>query len=170
MEKQTKNIITKDSIKSELTFYNKADIKSSIVSGIGMLPLFGGMTAFAVIAIWNYVDHTAVKTLLAFMLGILFASPIIIKLYQLDGALAEKKKIEQEGFEIAIRDVRYKCKIGFGRSECNLICFDDFGEVAVDNTNYELASEGDRFYIVHYKGQYSMRLMYSCKTHELKCE
>ena len=166
--KQTKNTITREWVEKELWFYNNADIKSSLVSGGLISLLFLPITVLLIYGICKTIDHIFFKIIIVLIVGFFVSLPITIKLFVLMSAIGERRLLKRGEFDIVTRDVRYKCDRLVGRVIYEYLCFDDFGEVAVDKTVYNLASQGDMFYIVHYKNRKSSKLLYSSKTHEYK--
>lgn len=170
MNKQTKNIITREWVKGELRFQNNAAIKSALTL-VGAFALFGlPITVGIVYGICNVIENSAVKILLSVSVGAILCAPMLAMISALRGAIVEKGMIDRSEFEIVTRDVLYKEERVVQRHTEKYLCFGDLDDVSVDQTVYDLADKGDSFYIVHYKNSARISLLYSAKTHELKTE
>ena len=69
MEKQTKNVITRDFIEKELRFYNTADIRSTLVLCGGLSLFFVPLTIGAVYGFFALLENVCLKILLSVLVG-----------------------------------------------------------------------------------------------------
>ena len=108
------------------------------------------------------------QILLPFFAGGLTSSPIWINLLSLKKSLKEQKLLQNGDFDIVVCEVQYKDeKLVHWHTE-KFLHFNGFKEVSVGNVNYDLVSQGDEFYIVHYKGRTEIKFIYSLKMYVLK--
>ena len=163
--KQTKNEITREFIKKELSFYNKADILSGLVLGIVSALLSVPLVCLCAFLIDHLVLRIVLSCLCAFLPFGVFSLSFI---YQLIRALWEKKMINGDQFEITTRKVLSMDEKVVGNHTETFFSFGDFKEISVEKTTRDITSVGDEFYIVHYCGKSDIKLFYPTKTHELK--
>ncbi len=168
MEKQTKNIITREWVEKELRFYNTADIRSTLVLCGVLSLLFLPLTIGIVYAICALIENILLKIVLSVIIGAITSAPIWINLLRLRGSLTERKLLENGDFDIVIRNVQYKSEKIVHRHIEEYLHFDDFEEFSVEHTTFQLASQGDAFYIIHYKTKRLIKLLYSAKMYEYK--
>lgn len=167
MEKQTKNIITRELIEKELRFYNTADIKSALVMlgpvSLFFLPITVGFMYGILSSI--KIENILFKVVLALLVGSITSSPIWLYLVSLRTALAERRLLLRGEFDVVVREVLYKSEKIVHRHTEEFLHFNDFKEISVDHTTFQLASQGDIFYIVHYKSKNYIKLLYSDKMY-----
>ena len=178
MERQTKNIITRDWVEQELRFYNRADFRFGLLMG-GLLTL---LSAFACVFPGWFLFHLATSIWVKAAVGLFFGGTFLYAFFGVavkhivDWAL-EKRLLDQGAFGVVVRRVQYKTeKLDYRRTirrhrirMKEVLVFDEFGEVEVDHTEYQLAEAGDEYYIVvYYTPKPKMCLRYSCKTHEYR--
>ena len=163
-----KNTITREWIEKELRFYNGADIKSSLVLcgviTLLLLPITIGLTY----GIFILVKNLLIKIVSALIFLAIMCLPIGINAAMLCTALAERKLLLRGEFDVVIRDVLYKSEKLVNRHTEQMLHFQGFDEISVGSTTFQLAAEGDLFYIVHYKTKKKIRLLYSAKIYEYK--
>jgi len=82
--------------------------------------------------------------------------------------LTERKLIQNRDFDITVCEVQYKDERVVNRHTEKFLHFVGFKEISVENVNYDLSSQGDEFYIIHYKGYAEIKLIYSLKMYVLK--
>ena len=109
--KQTKNEITREFIKKELSFYNKADIRSGLLLGIVLALLSVPLVCLCAFLIDHLVLRIVFSCLCAFFPFGVFSLSFI---YQLIRALGEKKMINGDQFEITTRKVLSMDENGHG--------------------------------------------------------
>lgn len=166
MEKTTKNVITREWVEKELRFYNGADLRSVAVTLPVMALVFIPLTALIVSGVSSEVERVWLKILISVLIGALTSCPAWGCLCSLYFGLREKRMLQNGEFEIVTREVLYKIEKPVRRHMEEFLGFDDFGEVLVGHTDYQLAAAGDLFYIVRYKGRKKVRLLYSAKMYE----
>ena len=168
MQKQTKNIITREWVEKELRFYNTADIRSCLVVCSSVALVFIPLTVLCVYGTSLFFKNIFVKILSCILIGVLISCPVWLNLLSLRGFLAEKKRLANGDFEIVTREVLYKSEKLVHRHIEEFLHFKDFKEISVGHTDFQLASAGDLFYLIHYKGEKSISLFYSCKMYEYR--
>ncbi len=168
MERQTKNIITRESVERELRFYNNADIRSTLVLTLALSIFFIPFTILLVYAVLALTENVFLKIVLGTVAGVLMSAPIWINICFLFSFLHERKLIVGGEFEIVIRPVSYKSKEIAHRHTEELLVFSGFERTTVGHTEYQLASPGDDFCLVHYRNKKTIKLLYSLKLYEYK--
>ena len=181
MERQTKNLITRDWVEQELRFYNRADFRFGLLTG-GLLTLlsafacvFPGWPLFSIsTSIWTkgFVCLFFGGTFLYVFFG------VAVK-HMVDWVVA-KRLLDRGAFGVVVRRVQYKTEKAEYRVRAlrirlhrirlkEMLVFEEFGEVEVDHTEYQLAEAGDEYYIVVcFTPKPKLRMWYSCKTHEYR--
>ena len=174
-EKETKNIITPKWLERELRFYNKADLRFSLLVCITCSLIMIPITAIITVLGVNTIENTVVKTLALIILIPLLLTPVFFLAKGVIETLIERKKLNRGEYCIILRELQYKKeKIVYrGRSKriAEFLYFRDFKEREVDHTTYQLASSGDKFYLVYYKQRKEkkdIRFLYSEKMYEYK--
>jgi hypothetical protein len=168
MEKQAKNIITREFIEKELRFYNTADIKSTLVFCGAFALVFLPLTVGIIYGILSLLENMLIKIVLSVILGGITSAPIWLTLLGLRSALSERKLLICGDFDIVTRDVSYKSEKVVHRHMEEYLHFRDFNEISVGHTIFQLASAGDMFYIIHYKAIKDIKLLYSTKMYEFQ--
>lgn len=168
MNKQTKNIITREFIENELRFYNKADIRSVLLCGGAFALFFIPITVLIVNGIYSEIDNAVLRNVLGIGLGIIFSSPVWGSLLAARHSLSERKKLNGGEVEITLCTLQYKGEKPVQRHIEEYFSFGGFDDISVSPTAYSLATPGDEYYIVHYKGSRQIKQLYSAKTHEYK--
>ena len=168
MPKETKNTITREWVEGELRFQNSAAIRFALVLCGGFALVFLPLTIGIIYAIFKHIDRLPLEIILSVIIGGITSAPVWCMIFSLRQAFAEKKMLDRGEFEIVTRDVLYKEEKVVKRHEEKFLVFGDFESVRVNQTVYDLASQGDEFYIVHYTNKPRVCLLYSFKTHEYK--
>lgn len=166
MENQTKNIITREFIQKELRFSNKADTSATVVLGFVLSLVFVPLTVCVVHIMINYIASKALGSFLAVLFGVPMSAPVIILFISLLGCLAERRRLSNGDFEILVLPLEYKREVFVHRHTENSLFFKDFKRISVDSTEYELASQGDKYYIVRYNNKNIIELLYPLKMYE----
>ena len=168
MENQTKNIITREMIERELWFYNKATVKTLLVTcvpaSLFMIPLSIILASVTLSDIYNIVA----KIFFALFFCALGTFPIWLNLIVLRETLSQRKKLLRGEFDIVTRELLYKDEELVNRNIREYLHFSGFNGITVGHTTYQLASEGDTFYIVHYKASKNIQLLYPAKSYKLQ--
>ena len=168
MEKQTKNIITRDFIEKELRFYNTADIKSRLVLCSIFTVILLPITITSIYMISGAFDNTLAEIILSIVIGGIISSPIWGLLLVIISALYERRMLARGDFDIVTREVSYKSEELVHRHLEECLHFRGFNKISVGHTTFQLASAGDTFYIVHYKAKKDIKLLYAAKMYELQ--
>lgn len=169
MEKQTKQIITKDGIEKELRFYNKANIRSTLVL-YGILSLL--LIPIAVLLIFeirSLTDSLLWEIVFCTFFSLLVISPLALGFSSLYRGLAERKLINQGAFDVLTREVSYKSEEYIRRRCVEQLHFVGFQAVEAGHTIFQLTSEGDTFYLVVYRTEKpAIKLFYPAKIYEYR--
>lgn len=171
MEKQTKNIITREKIEKDFLFNNTAGIKHTLVCLVAVTLALGVVSAIFLSFLptgFLWLDIT----IWVFFLGIVGA-PVWAISATLTKALIERKHIKNGDLDIVIRPLLYKNEKpvrGYtGRPRVQaMFQFGDFEDVCADPTYYHLCTVDDEFYIVHYKGSKKAQMVFPLKLYEYK--
>lgn len=168
MNKQTKNIISREWVAKELLFYNTADIRYALVL-CGVFSLFFlPLTVLLIYSICSSYENVALEIFFSVILGTISSAPIWINILSLRKSFAERKMLKRGEFDVVTREVTDKSEKLIHRHLEEFLCFNDFKETTVDHTVFQLASVGDEFYIVHYKTKNTIKLLYPAKIYEYK--
>ena len=168
MEKQTKNIITREWIEKELRFYNSADIKSRLVLCGVFTVILLPITIALIYGILLSLDNVLVKIVLSIFMGAITSSPIWLFFILIQNALCERKMLARGDFDIVTRDVSCKSEEIVHRHIEEYLHFSGFNKMSVGHTTFQLTSAEDTFYIVHYKDKKDIKLLYSAKMYEIQ--
>ena len=168
MEKQTKNTITREFIEKELRFHNTADIRSALMLCGALSLFFIPFTVGIIYGFFTLLKALWLKVLLSVFVGALTSAPVWLNLLSLRTSLKERKLLQNGAFDITICEVQYKDEKPVQRHTEKFLHFVGFKEKSVGNVNYDLTSQGDEFYIIHYKGLTDIELLYSLKMYEFK--
>lgn len=181
MAKETKNVITKEKIKSELLALNRGDLIFHSVLGIVLLLLFLPFNIVIISATWSDSYSVWIKLLSTLLTIIALDTFFVLDMVVLINLLIEKNKIMRDEFEIIMLSLIYKddtvyrpfklrrvLKGQFSRTPSKNMHFAGFDAESVDGTTYNLASNGDDFYIVHFNDKNDVELLYPAKMYELK--
>ena len=168
MEKQTKNVITREFIEKELGFYNTAHIRSTLVLCAGLSLLFVPITVLAVCGVCWAFTAVLLEIIISVLLGAALSAPVWINLLCLIPKLKERKLLQNGEFDITVCEMSYKEKKTVRRHTENVLHFVGFEGASVASTTFDLASQGDEFYVVHYKGLTGIELLYPLNLYELQ--
>ena len=172
MEKQTKNIITRAWIASELYANYRSYIRFHLVL-CGLILLFCFPLVISLILLVCQRPYSALtKILFSAFWGVSLSLLTLFVLLSLRDRYKTKKMLQRDEFDVVTREVLYKSteyrRSGGGHTEKMLLHFSGFRKASVDKTCFELTSQGDAFYIVHYKGKDIVELLYPHKMYEYK--
>ena len=168
MEKQTKNIITREWVEKELRFYNTATIRASLIF-FGIFTIIFLPIAIAVIhVISTTFDNVVLKIVLSIIMGGIASAPIWLFFLLSAEAFRERKLLDGGAFDIVTCEVSRKSEELVHRHMEEYLHFRGFNKTSVGHTIFQLASTGDTFYIVHYKNKKDIELLYSTKMYKLQ--
>lgn len=171
MEKQTKNIITREWVTNELRFYNKADIKAGLVLFCMFALIVVLIVTPCVLAILSQSEDIFAEVITLIIPCLIIVIPAVMFLRGLCVAFSEKKLLNNGDFDIEVCELQYKDEkmMGFGmRNLKEFLHFEGFKGVMVDHTQFQLATMGDEYYIVHYRNKKDIKLFYSLKMYEYR--
>lgn len=162
MGKQTKNIITREKIENDLLFSNTATLKYTAVCFAALMLAFLGIGLF--ILALSYAAAIVTFTIAGIIIcvfAVMFARIFI-----------ERRHLKNGDVEIVIRHLLYKderlVRVGKSSRMQEMFHFAGFEEVWANHTEYQLATMDDEFYIVHYKGSKTVKMLFPLKMYELK--
>ena len=165
MEKQTKNIITRASIESDLRWINTGDIRSTIflcvMLGVFCIPCSMAMLFAAV----PNVPMISLQVICV-ILGLLFLLPVVLNGIALAKHLKRRRQIANGEFEIKAVELSYKEERPYQRSTAEYLNFSGFERYMVGHTTYQLVSSDDLFYLVYFKGSNVIELAFAAKLYE----
>ena len=170
MEKQTKNIITREWVEKELRFYNRAGIRSNLRLLLILTLIF---LPIAVLLINQYVkwfDFPGPFALVPVFITLLITFPVWIPICLLAGHLFEKRLLDRGDFEITESWLSEKAERRvireFDRRIRLQLSFPGFKWADVSHVIYELATPGDKYYVIHYKNKRKVKFCYPADMYE----
>ena len=167
MDKQTKNILTRASLTKELLFLSTANIRYSIV--LCCVVLLVEIPIIALVAALTDKHTFAITISVATILSVIPG----IFIYCIIQEFKDKKRIERGEYDVITRQVIYKHESRIARPGCGhrieeLLHFDTFGDIGVAHLTYQLADEGDVFYLVCLHTSKKPTLLYSAEMYEFR--
>ena len=168
MQRETKNVITRETVAIDLRSSNAKRMKFALYLGFAIwVPI--GLCAVVIMFSRDYLS-AQIKSIALMIFVLSFFAYVLIT------SLSNMIKLKRGEFEIVVRRViNKKEKLYYGRHYYGLhikvkefLYFNDFNKTSVKHTMYQLASYGDEFYIVHYRGEKKIELLYPCKMYEYK--
>lgn len=172
LNEQTKNIITRETVKKELLFVNGADIRTAIIGGVILSPLCIPLAVGSISEIIKEFNNVIIEIVVCFLLGVILILPVAAIVFTIITKLLNRRSIDKGEFEITARELLYKEekyeRRGRHHRTVKVLHFSDFDVVTSGGTVYQLASADDRFYLVHYRGKSSVLLFYPEKMYEYK--
>lgn len=183
MGKQTKNVITRASIKEDLISLNTANLRFYSIILAAALLLFLPIDFALIGGVWTTSNIMLLFKLL-FSFVLLFANaPIWIIVIFLIFDLIDRRKIKHDEFYVVTRslickketiDNRFKIRYFIDRripsKLVKKLCFTDFEAYDVISAVFDLASNGDEFYLVHLKNKKIVELVYDVKIYEYRLD
>lgn len=167
MEKQTKNVISRREIASELIReINEAIFLGAVIGAVALLiiiPLIvTGLSSNYIL--FNNVFWDRVIIILVFV-----PIPSIVIAYFIYLCIARLRLI-RGNFLITTETLLYKDhNPGRRRGDPhNVLYFNNFKRYGVEKNPYLLATSGDKYYLVHFKNSRRILRAYPTKTYELK--
>lgn len=174
MEKQTKNIITREEIEKKLCDDNRASLK---VSTLGFLATALGGVLWVVFFIPSFFEAPNFGfCVLFFLFAIVGTVPAWALLPNFVKDLKEYRHLKNGDVEIVTRSLLYKSQKEV-RIYCNkrtrwqtrgLFHFEGFDEFWASPEMYQNFTWGDEFYIVYYKGSKKIEKVFPLKMYEYK--
>ena len=158
--------LTRDGVEKVLRSLNKAEKRS-------ILALFAVSTFFflpgAVLSIYGICSEfssTPLKILLSVFIGGLISSPFWLALWSLALVRKEKKLLDRGEFYITVQPLLYKSEDLVQRRLEEFLHFEGFRRIAVTHTTFQLASQGEDFYLIYYRGKKEITLLYAADMYE----
>ena len=174
MEKQTKNIITREGIEKKLCADNVASLKVSILAFFAAA-LVGILWVVFFIPSFFEAPNFGFGVLF-FLFAIVGTVPAWVMLAKLLKDLIERKHLKNGDLEIVTRPLLYKSQKEV-RIYCNkrtrwqtrsLFHFEGFDEFWASPEMYQNFTWGDEFYIIYYKGSKKIEKVFPLKIYEYK--
>ena len=171
MEKQTKNIITREWVEKELRFYNRAGIRSNLRLLLILSPIFLPLTIWLAIGYAKEFGFSGISALVGIFIIASISIGIWIPICLLTKHLFEKRLIDRGDFEITESLLSEKAERRvireFDRRIERQLSFPGFKWVTPSShVIYELATRGDKYYLVHYKNKRTIKFCYPAKMYE----
>ena len=172
MEKQTKNIITREEIEKKLCDDNRASLK---VSTLGFLATALGGVLWGVFFIPSFFEAPNFGfCVLFFLFAIVGTVPAWALLPNFVKDLKEYRHLKNGDVEIVTRPLLYEteetCYTRKTRMEYtkHKFHFEGFDEFWASPEMYQNFTWGDEFYIVYYKGSKKVEKVFPLKMYEYK--
>lgn len=169
MEKETKNPLTRTDVERTLRGSIAWDLRLYLTLFLVMLGVFVPLGVISVRMMMSLPDPLAFKIILSVVVGGMMSMPIAVMLFYLCPVLMGLRKLLRGEFEIVLLQVTCKReKAGPRNSIRRVLEFDGFRDYCVGYTEYQLATEGDEYYVIHYRGSRSVQTAYSAKRYEYR--
>ncbi len=168
-ESQTKERITRNSIVQALWRTNAADIKAALFS-FGYCAFFGTVIA---LILGFAVRQAHFPLILQILLVLVPFVPTVALLRLIYTVLTERKLLQAGAFDIIecpLSDKEEKYRRRYKRYEhVRYFYFDNFPPCEVGDTAYQLASVGDRYFLVLYRSKKPyVKLLYAAKMYDYR--
>ena len=164
---ETKNIITRETIEKELKFLNKADIRSYLVLIAVMTVIFLPLSILPIYIFFSVGKKTILLGICCFLSFSVFLLPIFFNLISLVKAIKEAHLLKKGDWFVDVDEVRYKTEELEHKHTIDVLYFYRYERVVSGGAEFQLASQGDAFYLVTYKMKKpSVVLHYSQKLYE----
>lgn len=159
MKKPTRFILTEELIEKDLRSHLKRVINDHVFMCIfALIPILLASLGLRFII-------SEVLPIQALIFIIIAYIPLPLCLSGLIYHLAERKKLLRGEYEISLRPLQDKKVYG---SHGRFLYFDGFRRKEVEYPQFEHATPGDTYYIVHCKNSKCVRLIYPTNAYELK--
>ncbi|MBE6650006.1 MAG: hypothetical protein E7613_01710 [Ruminococcaceae bacterium] len=172
-EKYTKNILTRESIEKELIKENRTNIRTWCINIIASVILLFALS-WTVYLAFVTVGNILMKWICCIILGGGSATPTIIAFTKLYKSIKQKNMLRESEFNIVVERLQYKSDSVSIRDRRRIpriegyLHFEGFNAYLVNSTEYQLASMGDDYYIVHYKNSKNIEMLFPTKMYEYK--
>ena len=170
--KGTKNVITKEQIAEELRKKDRKSVGHNVIAAV-FVSIFSAifLLLFHTLAVPS-IGIPVLRIIFAIFITVLFSLPTLFLLKMAWVAHRDARSITADKLHIITDEVVYKeiQRISKrGHAEKCVIHFLRCGDVTVGRTTYQLASEGDQFYMVlrHPDSRYPLKY-YSAKMYEIQ--
>ena len=168
-KKETKNIITRETVEKELKRLNKAEIHSFLVLFIVMTLVCVPVSILLIYGFFSVGRHIVLLGIGCFLLSFALLIPVVIQLVSLITALNETQLLKNGDWFVDVDELQYKTEEMEQRHTINVLHFYKHGRVVSGDVSYQLASQGDPFYLVVYKKKKPrVALYYSQKLYEYR--
>jgi hypothetical protein len=177
VERDPKQIITREWVENELRFYNTADIKYLTVNLFSLGLALGVPIYLFLLLGWSVCDFLWLNIVLTCFFGGIFLIFVGAMLGQLIEHLMERRALKKGNFDVVVRQVQYKTEKLDHRYAARhhhlrleeYLVFDQFGAIKVDHDEYSRTSAGDEFYmVVYYLPKPKVRLRYSKRSYQYR--
>ena len=173
MERESKQIITREWVENELRFYNTADIKYLTVNLFSLGLALGVPIYLFLLLGWSVSDFLWLNIVLTCFFGGIFLLFVGAMLGQLVEHLMERRALKKGNFDVVVRQVQYKTeklrRNTRGLAMDEYLVFDQFGAIEVSHDEYYRTSAGDEFYmVVYYLPKPKVRLRYSKRSYQYR--
>lgn len=172
MGKQTKNIITRESIEKKLRDDNRTSLKHTAFVFFATLLACGTMSA--IIIAFGFETHNLWIEIISAVFAAIASVPVWVMLSGFVKDLIEYKHLKNGDVEIVTRpllyeteETRYTRKTRIEYTE-HKFHFEGFDAFLVSSEQSKRFSRDDEFYLVYYKGTPKIKLAYSLMLYEYK--
>lgn len=170
-KEETKNIITRETVEKELKRLNKAEIHAFLVLFIVMTLVCVPVSILLIYGFFSVGRHIVLLGISCFLLSFALLIPVVILLVSLIQAINEKKLLKNGDWLVDVDEVQYKMEEVERRHTIKVFYFYKYGRRAAGDVEYQLASQGDAFYLVVYKKKKPRAVLnYSQKLYEYREE
>ena len=167
MVEPTKEKLTRQSLCQELIKTNRAALRHavylSVFCSLFLIPLVTLILRWTI----KETNGSVWVWLFATLPALLYLLPVVLAIWFLWDGLQNRRLLSQDAFEVITAELSYKSEEYVHRQYRELLHFAGFDRpLQVGHTAYQLATEGDLYYLVHYRGKKTVVLFYACKMYE----
>ena len=164
MEKQTKNIITRETVKAKLIELNMRHVGDSITAVCFTVILI-------ILAMWLSFSGLIKGFLVLKLIALILLTSILpfLTVPDLIRSLRQRKQIKTDDFLISEKAIieKTQCFPNRHRKYDDFLSFEGFKDCPVPKTLFDLAERGDTCYIVYFNSCNIISLVYLTKTYKL---
>ena len=167
MARQTKNIITRETVADELARKNSLTLRIIIIPSAFLLFL----CVLIMLGIYGSLSgggYSLAGKIMIILLSFALTAPIIFLVLVICSILGERKMLYRGEFELEVSKLIEKKEKLVRRHLDECLVFKGYKDFSVGHTIYQLAAAGDEYYLVHYRGKKSVQLVYPASMYEYK--
>jgi len=171
MENQKKTLLTRDIVARDMRKLNEERIHgdvSFLLLGLLASPIFVGL----VYLICSMQELVWLKVIFLVMIVAPLVFPLLNEIFSLFKDFRDRKRIARGEFDIVKRGLAYKSeeyRTRYGSRGGHLEHYMHFKGFKKYASRADYASAGDVYYIVHYKNNDKIELLYAADKYECEC-
>ncbi len=165
MSKQTKNIITRESVASELSNKNRLELRIIMLPFVLLLVLYVPIIIGLLSSMYGG-GYSLAGRIMMVCLSLALTAPVVGVAIVICSILGERKMLYRGEFELETSKLIKKKEKLHHRRLIECLVFKGYKVFSVGHTTYQLATEGEDYYIVHYRGKKTVQLVYPASMYE----